>query len=379
FCLSLLAPFYPIVAEIKGATPSQYSLVFGVASLTLFIFTPLVGIMIGRFGAVKISLCGLFLIGVTSILFGFLEKVNITSLFIGMSVLLRAFYGMGYAMVRNSGIAIVSHEFSENVEKSFALVQSFSSAGQLLGPVTGGALYELGGFILPFTVTGAIVLFTAILVLFLSKEYPNRESKLSKKILMMLRHLQVIIGVFAVFGFSTSIGIVISFLEPHLKSLHLSPFQLGSMFFCNALASSSSSFFWSIMCEKFGRSEYIVPFSALIVICGLILLGPAPYLPLDLSIYSTVSGLLIFGVGQGGLQVSAFSCINKGVHSANISQDIQSYGFISTIYTTSLALGLFVGPLIGGRLFDVIGFAWSCHIIIGYLLIGGTYFIEEIF
>ena len=40
-------PFYPSEAEKKGATPAQYGFVFGIANLSLFIFSPI----FGRYGS----------------------------------------------------------------------------------------------------------------------------------------------------------------------------------------------------------------------------------------------------------------------------------------------------------------------------------------
>ena len=41
--LSLQPPFYPTEAEKKGATPSQYGFVFGIANLAAFLFAPIFG------------------------------------------------------------------------------------------------------------------------------------------------------------------------------------------------------------------------------------------------------------------------------------------------------------------------------------------------
>lgn len=41
--ISLIPPFYPMEAEGKGATPSQYGFVFGIANLAAFISAPIFG------------------------------------------------------------------------------------------------------------------------------------------------------------------------------------------------------------------------------------------------------------------------------------------------------------------------------------------------
>ena len=42
-CVSLQAPFYPAEAEKKGASATEYGLVFGIFELTVFIVSPFVG------------------------------------------------------------------------------------------------------------------------------------------------------------------------------------------------------------------------------------------------------------------------------------------------------------------------------------------------
>ena len=45
--ISLIPTFYPSYAESKGATASQYGLVYGIAPLTVFVFGPI----FGRYGS----------------------------------------------------------------------------------------------------------------------------------------------------------------------------------------------------------------------------------------------------------------------------------------------------------------------------------------
>ena len=47
-CVSLQAPFYPAEAEKKGASATEYGLVFGIFELTVFIVSPFVGKILPR-------------------------------------------------------------------------------------------------------------------------------------------------------------------------------------------------------------------------------------------------------------------------------------------------------------------------------------------
>ena len=50
---------------------------------------------------------------------------------------------------------MIAKEFPDNVATMFAILETFFGIGMILGPTIGGALYELGGFTLPFAVLGS--------------------------------------------------------------------------------------------------------------------------------------------------------------------------------------------------------------------------------
>lgn len=367
--VSIQGPFYPAIAEQKGVTPTQYGFVFGVFNIVFLVMNSLVGILIGKFGASSISFSGLCIIGGTNILFGFVNEINGYSLFLGLSIVIRVLEAVGFAMVRNAGIAITSLEFSENAEMAFAFINAFFSFGQFLGPVSGGALYEIGGFYLPFTTVGVLLICVAIAILFLPKNYPKSETKSIKDILRMHRNSSVILGVLTSFGVNANCGLILAVLEPHLKSLNLSAVEIGSMFLSDAIALAISSMVCGKLCEKYEKPSLIGSICALTSICGLLLIGPAPYMPLSKSVCTCVVGLLIHGIGAGGQQVAGFSSINKGAKIVGLPQNIRTYGIVSAIFTSSIAVGFFVGTLLGGYLFETFGFPWASHFFISYHVI----------
>ena len=55
-CVSLQAPFYPAEAEKKGASATQYGLVFGIFELTVFIVSPFVGKLLPKVRKCQINL-----------------------------------------------------------------------------------------------------------------------------------------------------------------------------------------------------------------------------------------------------------------------------------------------------------------------------------
>ena len=90
--LSLQPPFYPSEAEKKGATPSQYGFVFGIANLAAFIFAPIFARYGTKIGAKLVYNSGAFIQGFVGISFGFLVYIQSAGAFLGLSYFLRYFY-----------------------------------------------------------------------------------------------------------------------------------------------------------------------------------------------------------------------------------------------------------------------------------------------
>ena len=112
--ISLLPPFYPKKAEAKGARPSQvwrtnqladsvsfnlcnipilfqYGFVFGIAPLAAFVASPLCGIYGESIGVKILYNFGTYAQGISTGLMGFLEFVDNTNAFLGLSYALRFF------------------------------------------------------------------------------------------------------------------------------------------------------------------------------------------------------------------------------------------------------------------------------------------------
>ena len=88
-CASLQATFYPIEATLKGASASQFGAVFGIIHLSLFMFGPLVGKYLSIWGVKAIFPAGFIIDGGTFILFGMLQWVKNTTMFLLFSYLIR--------------------------------------------------------------------------------------------------------------------------------------------------------------------------------------------------------------------------------------------------------------------------------------------------
>ena len=78
------------IKSAKGATATEYGLVFGVFELTVFIISPILGKNLRKLGAKRVFNMGILTTGTCSVLFGVLDRIPNGKMFIGISIVVRA-------------------------------------------------------------------------------------------------------------------------------------------------------------------------------------------------------------------------------------------------------------------------------------------------
>ena len=370
FCMalacSLQAPFYPHEAEKKGARPSEYGFVFGVYELVVFLFCPIFGKFLGSLGVEFVTNAGIVVVGVTCTLFGFLTMVNNVIVFIAYSFAIRILEGIGYAAFTTAIFSIIAQEFPDDVGATFAGVETFFGLGLILGPTIGGALYEVGGYLLPFVVVGSCLLFGGVLIYFLLP--PQRapiSSSNSHGLLFLLKKPPFVFGTATVFCTAYSIGFVQAILEPHLRALHLSMFHVSLIFIINGITYFFLAPIFGKICDSLLSPHVVMTMGTVFVAVGFLIMGPAPFLPLKMSLKTIISSLVVTGVGNGATLISSFSGFHKDALAFGLSDDISTYGIVSGHWMSTFALGAFIGPSAAGVLFDLVGFPWASLTVVG--------------
>ncbi len=115
----------------------------------------------------------------------------------------------------------------------FATLETFFGLGLIVGPTVGGALYQLGGFYLPFMALGCGILFAAVVTYFflpvnLNEAEAGEAGK--DRVLHLLRVPTICVSVLSIFVASSSIGFLLSSLEPHMRQFKLSPVMMGESY-----------------------------------------------------------------------------------------------------------------------------------------------------
>ncbi|QQP56168.1 Uncharacterized protein FKW44_000748 [Caligus rogercresseyi] len=194
-CVSLQSPFYPDKALEKGATSSQYGLVFGVFELTVFIVCPII------------------------------EDPN---LFVIAGIITRICEALGNSAFITASFSIIAQEFSNNVATMFSTIEMCFGFGLIVGPTMGAYLYVMGGFFLPFVILGTSLLVSSLFAQFvLPPMVISRNSDSKAGVLEAISILPIALACLCVFSASLSLGFLQVNLEPHLKEFNTTTMTVG--------------------------------------------------------------------------------------------------------------------------------------------------------
>lgn len=376
-CVSMQAPFYPREAVKKGLAVWHFGLVFGAFEITVFIVSPIIGTYLNRIGVKRTLNVGIGLVGVILILYGCLGFIQDGKLFLGLSFVLRIFEACGNSAFLTGSFSAIAREFPTNVASMFALIELFFGIGEIVGPVVGGALYEVGGFTLPFAVMGSILFFSSIFIFFVLPDTPRSpdtgDSGEKPSMAKALTKPAILIALFKVGSAAASIGFLQTTLEPHLHDIKpngipLTPFQIGALFMVVGGTYGLSLPLWGVLCDsKMTRNspKYVELIGAILIATGFVVLGPLKYMPFKKSLASIIAGMTIHGFGLGASVVGGFSDAHKSAIRCGFPDSIDTYGLVSGLWTSVFAFGAFLGPTLGGILYDAISFRWAIVLIIG--------------
>jgi MFS family permease len=80
-------------------------------------------------------------------------------------------------------------------------------------------------------------------------------------------------------------------------------------------------------------------------------------------------GLVVYGIGLGATMVSSFVLALEDAIGHGFSDNVQTYGVVSAIWSSFFALGSFIGPSVGGVLVDLGGFRWASVFVLSSQLV----------
>lgn len=357
----LVVPILPGYASSLGVSQTAIGFLFSSYAITLFIATPIFGLLSDRIGRRGPMLWGLLGLAAATILFCFANSYILL-------IVARALQGVAAAVTWTSGLALLADLYPpEERGKAMGIALSGQAAGTLLGPTVGGWFYELGGYQAPFLFAAGLALFDGILRLILLRDIPSSKSKnyLSPFKVMRDRRLLIIAGV-VIIGAS-----VPSVIEPtlpiHFKNhFNITPGYIGLLFAVPTLS-------YGLLAPVIGTFSIRIGHIKTIFI-GLIMVSislPLTVLPNTIWIQALAMGLL--GISMALVLTPSLPQL------ANVSEQsgVNAYGLTFAIYNTAYSIGMMIGPIISSTLTDVFGLKLA-YIAVGFIIIFYLIFMKKV-
>mmetsp|Transcript_369 Transcript_369/g.631 ORF Transcript_369/g.631 Transcript_369/m.631 type:complete len:503 (-) Transcript_369:269-1777(-) len=402
--------FLPSELRAMGATNFVTGVAFAISPFASFVSGPVAGALCASMGPSTVLLAGVLLEGWSAILSGYVhvlcdEDRNRIVIFI----ICRLLQGCGGGAAYTSICVKFAEEFPQSVGEVLGLEESVAGVGYMIGPLLGSVLYNMGGFSLPFVVTGTVYLLALIPFFMRPSRAPAHHPQLQDSAeedtdgdgdASTAARLHIIhscadggadaeqegsevrrkstfwlvltnTGVLTAYSVSTMTGIAIGFFSPNLQDhlremLGLGVVGVGAMFGLPAATYIFSASLAGKVADKYGTSVVMFWGEVVLVVCY-ILIGPPSSLaslPMPVLWATQVGSLVGIGVGISMTVIPAMPHMLQSMHAAGIPNSTE---LSSGLFASSWSLGEFFGLLLGGVLTDAVGFRCAYSIVAGAL------------
>ena len=354
---SIAVPVLPHLSRQFGASPTVIGLLFASFGVTLFAISVPMGTFSDRIGRRLPLVGGLLALAAASALFAFAP--GMTWLFVA-----RLVQGGADAVTWVVGFALIADLYAaEERGRVMGLVMSGSTFGFMTGPTIGGWLYETGGIRLPYLfIAGLSVVVAAAIA---SLEFPSKSAVHEPLPLStILRVPAVATCVIAVIVGSATLAMLEPVLSMFLNSaIGLGPARIGLVFGGGALVAAILHPFFGHIADRVGGRR--------LTLWGLAAIGAVlPILSQSWSFQSAVGAYVIAALAIATMITPSLTYMAEATASAGSP----SFGVAYGLYNVAWAVGLLVGPAVGGFLYERLGFTtltliWAPMVVIVALVL----------
>ncbi|XP_016060450.1 PREDICTED: MFS-type transporter SLC18B1 isoform X2 [Miniopterus natalensis] len=359
---SILGPFFPKEAEKKGASNTVIGMIFGCYALVHLLASLLFGKYLVHIGAKFMFVAGMFVSGGVTILFGVLDQVPAGPVFVAMCFLVRIADAVSFAAAITASFSILTKTFPNNVATALGSLEIFSGLGLVLGPPLGGLLYQSFGYEVPFILLGCITFLMVPLNMCILPDYESSPGKQSFWKLITLPKVALISLIIS------SLSACFGFLDPTLSLFVVKKFNLpagyvGLVFLGLALSYTIASPLFGLLSDKMPHlRKWFLVFGNLITAGCYMLLGPVPVLHIQSQLWLLVLMLVINGISAGMSLIPTFPEILSCAYENGFEEDLSTLALVSGLFSAVWSVGAFIGPTLGGFLYEKIGFEWAAAI-----------------
>jgi len=353
----IVLPLMPFYAESMGASATHLGLLFATYSLMQFLFSPLWGRYSDRVGRRPVLILGLTGMALSFVLFGLAQAL-------WMLYAARVLGGLLSSAVLPAAMAYVADSTAEGQRgHGMALMGAAMGLGMIFGPAIGGFLGEFSPALPFFVAAGLALLVAGFAASFLPeslgsqrKSYGPGEGSAHGQLLRALRSpagLILILGFLSQLAFAGFFGTFALFAE---AKLGFGESQMGALFVAMGIVGVLvQGMIVGRMIARWGEARVIQ--------MGLVLSGIgflSMLLAYDLTSLIALTGIMGLGSALLGPAISAL--VSKRTLP-------EQQGTIMGVLNSYHSLGRIVGPLLGGVVFDALGYQYP------YVMAGVLFFL----
>ena len=341
--IGLIIPVMPSFMNMMNLTGQTMGYLMAAFAVAQLLISPIAGRWVDLYGRKKIIIIGLFLFGISELIFGL--GINVSMLYLS-----RILGGVSAAFIMPGVTAYVSDITTiQERPKVMGYVSAAISTGFIIGPGIGGFIAEYG-IRVPFFFAAAIALLACISSIFILKE-PLTKAQLAevsantkqssfigdlKKSLNPHYFIAFIIVFVLAFGLS-AYETVFSLFSDH--KFGFTPQDIATIITISAI------FGVVVQVFMFGKLVEILGEKKLIQYClitGAILAVASVFISSFLAVLVVTCFIFL-----------AFDLLRPALTTALSKSAGKEQGFVAGMNSTYTSLGTIIGPTIGGILFDI--------------------------
>ncbi|MFJ7510360.1 MFS transporter [Peribacillus simplex] len=341
--IGLIIPVMPSFMNIMHLSGSTMGYLVAVFAVSQLVMSPFAGRWVDRYGRKKIIIIGLFLFGVSELIFGVGTNVSVF-------YLSRILGGISAAFIMPGVTAYVADITSvKERPKAMGYISAAISLGFIIGPGIGGFIAEYG-IRLPFFLAAAIAFLACLSSIFILKEPLTKEqlAKVSantkqtnfigdlKRSLNPLYFIAFIIVFVLAFGLS-AYETVFSLFSDH--KFGFTPKDIA------IIITISSIFGVVVQVFMFGKLVDVLGEKKLIQLC--LIVGAI------FAVASTMISSFLAVLVVTCFIFLAFDLLRPALTTFLSKAAGKEQGFVAGMNSTYTSLGNIAGPSMGGLLFDV--------------------------
>ena len=355
---SIIAPLLPIISSEHQISETISGLIFSSYSIANIIIIPFIPNIFNKIPK-KISFQLSALIeSITAMIFGCLYYIENKNLFIFISFFNRFIQGIAAAITAILIYSLaVTFSQKREIKKNIAMVEIGYSLGLAIGPILGSYLYKYYNFLTPFLFLGILKLICLILIIKIPIEN-ECSTYTNNNFFSIIFHPKILLTFLANVVELASVNFYYPVIGEHLSKFYNLSLETSSIFFDIQILSYFLSFYFvSPIFNSFG-SKLTISFGLLINSFFVTFLFPGNLFPRNLLII--IIGMILLGPAQALVNIPSMEDYLNTLKFYFDFEDNDANDISSMLYNLSINLGDAIGPIVGGFFTEIKNFEFAC-------------------